>query len=645
MLINQFNGGLNTRPRPQMIGINQAVVYENIDNSAGSLAPVKRALPVTLSVNDYPFWYVAGNKWLFASGSYVPRVELNRKVYEANIFGMTVYNPTSSRPAGVEKPTPAPTAVAELSPGIVASATLKATPVASALALPAGTYSYLLLNRNAIGYSKGLTVQITATGQLRITDTEYDREGPKYIKDFEQVVSPFLGTFQSVSIGPVSAVIDPAYGLDVFRIYKGVHRKVGTLTAFDDVLVDNIFDISSQPELGDTDFSPLIGVYQYLVTHVNSDGIESEPSELSAEVDLGPGGQAFLTIPQNFVTGTTTRIYRVGGNLTTFSLVAEVPGTTAVYTDTIPDVDIDGRVLTSQQNTLPPEAMSALVTAYGMLFGAKDNTLRYTDPGEPEYWPEAYSIPFPLPITGLAPVSNGMLVMTINAVYLVTGSGPLTLSVQLLRGDQGCLDSKSIQIIEGNALWASKEGLCLSSGSSIQVITKDLLGKIDFGTVRSSVVYDEVYYISYNGNKVLAADFRFGGLLFKTFSFPEAPTTLTFFRDPSTLYFYANANKYIPFASTANATFKYKSPRFIEGRATENKLYKKIYFYAENAVVLKIIINDVLVATKAVTAGTKDSITAQVPQELQRGFFIQFEIEGDGEVFEVEYQVEGRNNV
>lgn len=651
MLINQFNGGLNTRQAPQMLQLNQAVVYENIDNSLGTLTPVKKPLVrPDLVLNQNPFWFEAAQRWINGDGRYIPRVELNNRVYEAELSAFRVYtvdSPTYDF-AGVFKPTSAPTVSPQPSPIPVVSVKLTPQSSASPTALPQGTYSYLFLNKNATGYGAGLSIQVDASGQsvLRNNDYFWRRDQTITIQQYEIATGADVGTKQTITIGPTEAVIDPAYGVDVYRLYNGKHRKVTTLTSYTSTFVDNVHDISANDELEVEEFSPLKGTYQYVVTHVNSRGIESQPSDVSAEVELPAGGQVTLGLPQYFAAGGKLRIYRVGGNLTKFSLVAELPGTTITYIDTLSDTEIDGRVLTSQNYGIALGGMQTLVTAYGMLFGSYENKLLYTNPGEPEYWPASYFIQFPTDITGLAAVANGILVMTKTATYLVIGTGPLVLQVQLLRSDQGCIDRRSVQTFQGNALWVSRDGICLSSGSNVEVISKQQLGKLSLTNVTSSVLYNEVYYAVYDTNKVLAADFSFGGLVFKNFQFSVATgnAILSFFKDSSKLYLTNVSNRYEAFAGTDYEVFKYKSPRFIEGRATENKTYKKIYIYAENAVLLKVYINDELVASKQMAAGTKDSITLQVPQEKQRGFFIQFEVEGDGQVFELEYEASGRQD-
>lgn len=653
MLINQFNGGLNTRLAPQMIGINEAVIYANIDNSLGTLSPVKNISVAGLPTKAYPFWFEAANRWIEGTNQYTPRVELNNKIYEVTSTGLNVYSLTSTRPVGVAKPTVAPVVTPIASPPKPSKATVAigggvgpVPPGGSMLGgLPAGAYTYLLLNRNEAGYSAGLSFTVDAAGKATIHDSDYYMRAGEVItvKDYQVAVDTDTRAAYNLYFGPISCVIESGYSVDLYRLHRGVYNKIGEFTAEDQLLMDFDLETGTTYPLTATLFAPLKGEYQYVYTYINTDGIESVPSEVSTLVELTVGGQASITFTPPPV-GCKVRVYRVGGNLTQFSLVEEVTGETGVYLDKLSDVNVDGRVLTSKQNYTPPKAMAAIMTAYAMLFGAAGNNLRFTNPGEPEYWPEAYSVPFPTAITACVAVANGILVFTATRTYLVTGSGPLALTVQLLSGDQGCLSPLSVQVYKGTALWVSNDGVCVSSGVDIEVLTKDKLGKLVFGTITGSAFYDECYYVTDGPNSLLVIDLRFGQAVYKKLTLPI--TTITLFEDATRLYIAdrATGTAYRLFTATDNLTMHYKSPRFIEGRASENKTYKKIYFYVEGVITLNVYINDLLVATTTTAPGTKDAVTLQIPQESQRGFFLQFEIIGDGTVYEVEYLAGGRQN-
>ena len=52
MKIQKFDGGLNTRQEPYLIGLNEGQEYTNIDNEAGSLKPVNLPLAANQTYTD-----------------------------------------------------------------------------------------------------------------------------------------------------------------------------------------------------------------------------------------------------------------------------------------------------------------------------------------------------------------------------------------------------------------------------------------------------------------------------------------------------------------------------------------------------------------------------------------------------------------
>jgi len=173
----------------------------------------------------------------------------------------------------------------------------------------------------------------------------------------------------------------------------------------------------------------------------------------------------------------------------------------------------------------------------------------------------------------------------------------------------------------------------MSAGNAVKNITKDKLGEITLTPVDSEVA-NEVYYCHNADGSTLAADFRFG-TIFKYFDL--GVSTIAYANGD--LYGWFNSAMYKLFESADSLSLSYLSPRFIEGSVTEEKKYKKLHIYSKGDIILNIIINDVIVCTKELTG--EDDFQVQVPQNKQRGNFVQFEITGTGEVYEYEY-VAGR---
>jgi hypothetical protein len=318
-------------------------------------------------------------------------------------------------------------------------------------------------------------------------------------------------------------------------------------------------------------------------------------------------------------------------------MVAEIDKDITQYIDVLDDTEVDGRLLESDNFSEAPTGLQYLSESYAMLFGAVASTLRFTPIGKPDAWPPEYSLQFDEDITGLGPVANGVLVFTRSKTYIVTGTGPTSLSQQSLRGDQGCIAFESIsEAFAGTLIWASEDGLCTSSGNNVTSLTKQYLGEVMLEPTSSAVV-DEVYYCHTADGSILAWDYRFATIPKYLSLGTEALKTAK-----GALYGYNEGELYSLYKGTTNTTFKYKSPRFVEGAYSENKTYKKVYVRSKGDIIIDIIIDDEIVTSCSLEGTTTHQL--QVPQQLQRGYSIQFNISGTGTVHEIEYKAAPRQN-
>ena len=185
-------------------------------------------------------------------------------------------------------------------------------------------------------------------------------------------------------------------------------------------------------------------------------------------------------------------------------------------------------------------------------------------------------------------------------------------------------------------IWASEDGLCSSSGNNVVSLTKNLLGKVVLTPI-SSAVNDEVYYCHNKDGSILAWDYRFQPML----KWLNLGTT-TLATANGDLFGHYEGLLYNLYKGADNLNIKYKSPLFIEGSFSENKTYKKVYVRSEGDIILSILIDSELVATFNLTGTATHQL--QVPQQLQRGYSIQFEVEGTGVINELEYTVGQRQN-
>lgn len=636
MKLQQFDGGVVTRLAPQLLNNNQGIVYENIDNAKGNLTPVKDKVATDIEVQRYNKYFRAEDTWL-SSSVQTDYLEFQRKMYLTDRANRPQkYSNGEYNFLGIERP----------SDDLIVKNIDTAEPLSDITVLnktdagnlPASDFDYLLFNVTNNVYSTpfkftvyaSTTTATRANGEV-VSFNETTRFGRN------PITTEDTPTNRAIEFKELQGKFSDEARL--YRFYSGDWKLVKVFTSLNDTFLDDTFNISTNETLDEDLLSPFNGTYQYLYTYYNSDdGTESAPSSLSSEVGTTGG---FIQV-SNLKDSTDPqadkkRLYRLGGNIAQFTLVVELDTGTNEYLDKLGDTELDGRLLESDNYYEAPAGLKYLAESYAMLFGALDTSLRFTPIGIPNAWPPEYEIQFDAEITGLGTVSNGLLVFTRTKTFIVTGTGPTSLAQQSLRGDQGCIAFESIAEANlGTLIWASEDGLCTSSGNNVKSLTKGFLGEIKLSPV-SSAVTDEVYYCHNEDGSTLAWDYRFNTIpKFLQLGIESFSVAL------GELYGYLDGLLYLLYKDTNNLTMKYKSPRFVEGSFSNAKTYKKVYVRSEGDIIINIIIDDAEVASFNLTG--KETHQLQVPQQLQRGYSIQFEIEGTGVVEEIEYVAELRQN-
>jgi len=399
-----------------------------------------------------------------------------------------------------------------------------------------------------------------------------------------------------------------------------------------------ILQPANAPTISSAGTGVLDGTIQYCYTYYNiNDGTESIPSTFSSELVVSAESIDIQIEASADPQVTTIRLYRLGGNLTTMQLVDELSNTTQTYTDNIEDLSILGNVLDSYNNGQAKEKLKHLTEANAMLFGAIDDKLYYSDIAFPNSWSAFNFIDFDYNITGIGAVPNGLLVFTEFRTYIVPGTSPSTLSKYLLNGSQGCVDHRSIQYIKNTLVWLSTDGICISSGGEIKVVSRDKIPKEYISnTINGSVVYDDVYYLAHSTG-ILCFDFRFGLTTFRELD--TIAEGLFIYQD--ILYYSYQDTLYSLATGSTNTSMTYKSPMLADSQISNLKNYKSIYVKVIGTLNIKISIDNNLVITKDIDNTTSEVL---VPQEYRKGYAIDFEISGTGELLEIQYVVEGRQN-
>ena len=390
-----------------------------------------------------------------------------------------------------------------------------------------------------------------------------------------------------------------------------------------------------KPSISINGTGDLEGTYTYCYTYYNIlDGTESQPSVYSNEIVTTNQAVDVIVKASNDPQVSNINVYRLGGDLTKMSLVVQLTNTDQTYTDSLADVDIPADILVSDLYGQAPNNLRYLTEANAMLFGAIGDKLYFSEVAYINAWSPYNFIDFDDTITGIGATQNGIIVCTKYKTYIITGTSPNTLSKYLISGNQGCIEYRSMQYTNNTLIWCSTDGICVSSGGVIQVISRDKLSKLDI-IPTEGIVYDDVYYLAHSKG-ILIVDLRFGVI------FRELSTIVSGMHIANDILYYSSNDKlYTLGTSTLPKSLHYISPKFSDGAISTLKNYKTVYCNNTGNIVIKVYLDDNLVLTQSLLGGVEE---LKLPQETKLAYTIQFEVTGTGSIYELEYKVEGRQN-
>lgn len=411
------------------------------------------------------------------------------------------------------------------------------------------------------------------------------------------------------------------------------------------IIADVTYDLGiEQPSAApvttlNTGAGKLTGTLQYVYTYYNvTDGTESQPSPISPELVADKSSVSLTLVHSTDPQVSHIKIYRIGGSFTKFIEVKEVANIQGTQTDNLIDSKVFGKNLSSKTNGKPIVGLKYLVQSRQTFFAAKDAKLYFTrDIGNPNYWPETSYIDFKENITGLAVVNQGLLVFTKYETHIVIGSNSSTFVTHLISRTQGCLSNASIVNSSSSVIFISNDGICLTSGSSITVLTKHKLGKQLF-EVTSAVLLDEVYYAQLKNRSIIAYEMRYNKNIILNYYFLS--NWLVVIDDK--LYGEIGLELVELFAGPQIGSH-YKTGKFTDVSSSQLKSYSDIYVSAIGGHDMTVYI-DGLNALEVKILGKVKPEKFSVPMAKRRGTSIQFEFKGKGTIKEIEYKVEGREN-
>jgi len=229
----------------------------------------------------------------------------------------------------------------------------------------------------------------------------------------------------------------------------------------------------------------------YVYTFVTAYGEEGPPSAASTVVTTDDNQTVNLSNLQTSSAKSNTnlskkRIYRsnTGSNTTAFQFVAEVTLATTTYADTSNNNEL-AEVIPSTTWIAPPDDDTALypdgpmkglcALPGGVFAGFTGKRICFSEPFLPHAWPANYRLVIEEEIINIKVVSNGILATTKGVPYLITGSGPESMTAIRIESSHANLNKRSMVDMGPYVIYASPDGLIAAEGTTVKNLTEGII--------------------------------------------------------------------------------------------------------------------------------------------------------------------------
>lgn len=256
----------------------------------------------------------------------------------------------------------------------------------------------------------------------------------------------------------------------------------------------------------------------YVITNVDVMGQESMPSAPLGPVTFKAGQTVELRVlpvaPSGNYNITAKRIYRssTGTSGTAYQFVAEISIGTTSYDDSKTPDQLGETIATWNWDMLPDGAKGLVLMANGIGVAFENNELFLSEPYALYAYPPQYQLSTDSPIVGLGVFGQSVFVGTRSNPYVLTGVDPSAMSFTRLDQNQACSSKRSIVSMMGGVVYATPDGLWLVDGSGMVSLSEKLLSRDQWQT------YNPESFHSYELDGRYVAFFdtggRQGGLVF-----------------------------------------------------------------------------------------------------------------------------------
>ena len=244
-------------------------------------------------------------------------------------------------------------------------------------------------------------------------------------------------------------------------------------------------------------------VRAYVYTNVTAWGEESAPSPASigtatATSVLRVGN--FTAFPTGSYSFVARRIYRsvTSASGTNYYLVGEIASGVTSFLDQT-NVAAIGEALPSLDWDAPPDNLSGLIChPSGAMWGISGKDICPSVINAPYAWPEKYRLTCDYNPVALAPMGQGIVVLTDGYPYFINTGDPESAQMIRLDEEQACVSARSVVPFAGGVMYASPDGLVLVSQAGTKVLTDRLYDRDSWQALSPysifAVKHDNRYY-------------------------------------------------------------------------------------------------------------------------------------------------------
>ena len=636
--ITVFNGGHNKVIAQHLLPKNMAENYVNVDHTRGTLCPIMKPIQIdnqsSVPNGFYKVYYDAAKQWIDIPKTYdnPEFVEFHDRLYYMDDLGNLVLREKDDDDvfylSNTSDENSATTKGEELVLTAVESSTVS-QPDVVATEFTGGEESYFTYTYR----STKLGIETPPAPPTRVT---FDLpEGEEDSKKYNLVISNLNNIIQKRS-----------RGFDRVSIYQLVANE--TEDGISGASYVRVFECKC------TDNQDTFSISSFGTA---SNGISNVAFSIDAPINES----------SEATTQRTKRVERINetliieDNISDTSLATNDTNGSILYrwSETQPETyQPEGTVLTTIENGSAPQNLFALTENSARMFAIHSENNRpsgsrvhFSDVGSFHIWRPLSFIAVPENATALSKAfiradenrnANGILVHSLNQTWILVQqnndlSNPI-FSLTNLSANQGCVSQRSVQSINGRAIWASKEGICVYVGGRVSLLTKKVIGlqSWDEETVKSSAVYNDTYYLLLNDGWVYVIDEDYEVQKWNNYGIEDlnelqvgdsmlvGQSDTMYDLEPKTGF------EFLPMS--------YRSKSFVQDMFSTDKSQTEISISGRGNVELRVMVSGKQ-AFNSVVPLTEDPQTLKLSQINTRGSSIYFEITGEGEVYDILWPV------